>query len=145
MCFIVLTACLLLLLSLASSTGLRIRRSVSYHGTAAAACRRQAFTLHALQDNAYQRLEAFKAEYKELEVQQSNGDTSAHDKIRDRLKELSVILQCFDALEQIDKDLLLMRDQLESDDESLRESAKIFMKEFHTCKEEIEGVLNDAT
>ena len=102
--------------------------------------------MNALKENAYQRLEAFKAEYKKLESQQSDSsDTSAvaDDKIGERLKELSVILQCFDALEQIDKDLLLMRDQLDSSDESLRESAKVFMKEFHTCKEEIEGVLND--
>lgn len=101
--------------------------------------------MNALKENAYQRLEAFKAEYKQLELKQSDGDTPAvpDDKIGERLKELSVILQCFDALEQIDKDLLLMRDQLDSGDESLRESAKVFMKEFHTCKEEIEGVLNE--
>lgn len=148
MCSIVsLAAYLLLLLSLSPSpsAGLKIRHPLSYHINSATSSCRRSFALNALKENAYQRLEAFKAEYKKLESQQSDSDTPAvtDDKVGERLKELSVILQCFDALEQIDKDLLLMRDQLDSDDESLRESAKVFLKEFNTCKEEIEGVLND--
>ena len=148
MCSIVsLTACLLLLLSLSPSpsVGLKICHPLSYHINSATSSCRRSFALNVLKENAYQRLEAFKAEYKKLESQQSDADTPAvtDDKVGERLKELSVILQCFDALEQIDKDLLLMRDQLDSDDESLRESAKVFLKEFNTCKEEIEGVLND--
>lgn len=149
MCSIVisLAVCLLLLFSLppSSCAGIRSRRPLSYHISFAPGSCRRSFALNALKENAYQRLEAFKAEYKQLELKQSDGDTPAipDDKIGERLKELSVILQCFDALEQIDKDLLLMRDQLDSGDESLRESAKVFMKEFHTCKEEIEGVLNE--
>ena len=152
MCSLILSlaaVCLLLLFlssSPSSCAGLRIRHPLSYHISSTTASYRRSFALNALKENAFQRLEAFKAEYKQLESQQSDSsDTSAvaDDKIGERLKELSVILQCFDALEQIDKDLLLMRDQLDSSDESLRESAKVFMKEFHTCKEEIEGVLND--
>jgi len=102
MCSIVsLIACLLLLLSLSPSpsAGLKICHPLSYHINSAT-------SLNALKENAYQRLEAFKAEYKKLESQQSDGDAPAvtDDKVGERLKELSVILQCFDALEQIDKD-----------------------------------------
>jgi len=59
-----------------------------------------------------------------------------------RHKELSTVMRCVDALRQLEADLAMMEEHLAGNDDSLKETARFFSKEFEQCKAEIEGQLN---
>jgi molecular chaperone GrpE (heat shock protein) len=58
------------------------------------------------------------------------------------IQQLKTILDCLDALKQIDADLELFQDHLQGNDEKLKKTAQTFSTEFLVCKEEIEEQLN---
>jgi hypothetical protein len=52
------------------------------------------------------------------------------------------ILDCFQALDDIDRDILHFSEHQKGSDESLKETANLFLKEFLECREQIETHLN---
>ena len=90
--------------------------------------------IFALKPGSYEKKIAIKEEYDQLSSKESNHI--------DRLKELKVILDCFEALDGIEHDLQIFKDQENSSDESIQESAFRYQKEFMECKIQIENQLN---
>eukprot|EP00600_Ochromonadales_sp_CCMP1393_P003747 CAMPEP_0174993660 /NCGR_PEP_ID=MMETSP0004_2-20121128/23199_1 /TAXON_ID=420556 /ORGANISM="Ochromonas sp., Strain CCMP1393" /LENGTH=136 /DNA_ID=CAMNT_0016247801 /DNA_START=110 /DNA_END=520 /DNA_ORIENTATION=+ len=108
----------------------------------------------ALKDGAVEQIDELRAEYKLLERQyeaeqnSKNGDDNkmdegdeAEDSLSSRMRAVKVILDCAKALEDIETDLELFEEQMSSDDETVKATATTFMKEFLSCKEDIETQL----
>lgn len=90
--------------------------------------------IFALKPGSYENKIAVKEEYESLCSNEPNRI--------DRLKELKLILDCFEALDGIEHDLQVFKNQENSSDESIRESAFRYQKEFMECKTQIENQLN---
>lgn len=65
------------------------------------------------------------------------------DILWDKREKLGIILQCDKALKDIEKDLALFDEHLKGENESLKDSARRFMVEFSSCKDQIEKQLNE--
>ena len=63
--------------------------------------------------------------------------------LEDEKEELRAVYESAKALSQIQDDLDMFRFQIEEgDNEGLKESARIFRREFISCRDELEGNLN---
>lgn len=90
-----------------------------------------------LNDGYLEKIDLVKDDFKKL-----SSITNRNEDEAKRYKQCKVILDCIDALTSIDNDLKMFSEHLEGDDESLKSTAKVFMKEFTECKEQIIGQLN---
>lgn len=59
-----------------------------------------------------------------------------------RFKELDTIVRCVRALEEIERDLVLMEEHIAGEDVKLRDTALTFKSEFLQCSGDIESQLN---
>lgn len=94
--------------------------------------------LRALREDAFIRLKEIKIEYEALIQDKDETITDIEEKI----SSLKTIIDCFKALDEIDKDLALFAEHLQGNDEKLKETAMTFTREFTECKEDIEEQLN---
>jgi hypothetical protein len=60
----------------------------------------------------------------------------------EKLRSLRTVCQCAEALATIDRDLETFQEQLNGNDDKLKQIAESFQKEFLECKEQIETQLN---
>eukprot|EP01038_Epipyxis_sp_PR26KG_P008861 gene8861-11954_t len=95
-------------------------------------------TLMALNNQAIEKIKEYKSKYSSL-INTSN----LNDIEQEQMKEIKVIIDSFEALESIEKDLLLFEEQMNGDDQSLKETAIIFTNEFINVRNELENKLNE--
>lgn len=83
-----------------------------------------------VRDSYEEKIKAIEKEYNALEnVKEEENSTK---------KDLRIILDCIDALKQIDRDLLIFEEHMKGDDDSLKATAATFTKEFNDVKEKLE-------
>jgi hypothetical protein len=82
-----------------------------------------------------------------MELQKKYGTNPNDDNIKldleEKTRKLNVIQKCFEALEEIKKDLLVFEQHESESDEDLKRTAIMFRNEFISCRDEIEVKLNE--
>jgi hypothetical protein len=101
--------------------------------------------LFALKEGSTEKLLNLRSEYDNLlseTINEKSINGLTLDEKNERIKALKVIFDCVNALKDIDRDLTLFEEHRGGSDETLKETANLFTKEFTECKEEIESRLN---
>ena len=141
---IMLIATLILFVSLVSYNAFRV---VPSHHFSESLVSRQSSSMRSLvvltgfqsrlHDGYLEKIELVREDFKSL-----SSITNRNDDEAKRYKQCKVILDCIDALTSIDRDLVMFSEHLEGDDENLRSTAKVFVREFTECKEQMVDQLN---
>ena len=106
----------------------------------------QKFNVYALKNGAIERIEELKIEFNSLQKKlvADTLDELSRNETSTRMNEIQILLDGFNALLEIENDLKMFEEQQNSTDESIKQSAKRFLKEFQQCKDEIEFQLNQS-
>ena len=96
----------------------------------------------ALKEGVNEKIREINDEKRKLELSLGSDGLVSREEVESRLKECRVILESFAALETIEKDLQLFAEQLNSTDDSVKQTAQTFSGEFTKCKIDIENQLN---
>jgi len=98
--------------------------------------------LAALKPGVVEMLAGMRDELAAMEAAPVPADGIVDPEREEKLRTLRTVCQCAEALATIDRDLDTFQEQLNSDDDKLKQIAESFQKEFLECKEQIETQLN---
>ena len=98
--------------------------------------------LAALKPGVVEMLAGMRDELAAMEAAPAPADGIVDPEREEKLRTLRTVCQCAEALATIDRDLETFQEQLNGNDDKLKQIAESFQKEFLGCKEQIETQLN---
>jgi hypothetical protein len=98
------------------------------------------WTLKALSDDSCERLRNVLSEFLDLSDRIEKTGTSSEE-MREHLKQLKTVVSAAESLDKIENDILMMEEQMQSEDPALAETGEVFFNEFTELKTLIESSL----